>query len=134
MVHSFPKGTRPLVDPLRGNIPLAGVHFRALLAPVTVLLHGAKSWQLLAASRPAWARLSAAGRGLRPGTPPQAGPTRQPSCGPRAAGRANGQPPSAGPAGGHEGDGHGQWKRPFEFPILVRHKTPSSATIDIIGN
>src|SRR5262249_46266367 len=46
MVHSFPKGTRPLVDPLRGNIPLAGVHFRALLAPVIVLLHGAKSWQL----------------------------------------------------------------------------------------
>ena len=41
------KGIRPLLNPLRGNIPLVGVHFRALLAPVTVFLHGAKSWQLL---------------------------------------------------------------------------------------
>src|SRR4029453_2270108 len=43
----FSKGTFPLVNPLRGNIPLAGAHFRALLAPVTVLLYGAKTWQLL---------------------------------------------------------------------------------------
>src|SRR4029453_13812577 len=42
----FPKGTLPLIGPLRGNIPLAGVHFRALFAPVTGLLHRAKSWQL----------------------------------------------------------------------------------------
>jgi hypothetical protein len=47
MVHSFPKGPLPLVDPVRGNILLAGVHLRALVAPVTVLLHGAKSWLLL---------------------------------------------------------------------------------------
>src|SRR5437879_5584176 len=40
------KGTFPLVNPLRGNIPLVGVHFSALLAPVTVLLYGAKTWQL----------------------------------------------------------------------------------------
>src|SRR4030095_4852011 len=43
----FRKGTFPLVNPLRGNIPLAGAHFRALLARVTVLLYGAKPWQLL---------------------------------------------------------------------------------------
>jgi len=36
----------PLLGPLRGNIPLTGVHVRALLAPVTLLLHGAKTWQL----------------------------------------------------------------------------------------
>src|SRR4029450_9223549 len=42
----FSKGTFLLVSPLRGNIPLVGVHFSAFLAPVTVLLHGAKSWQL----------------------------------------------------------------------------------------
>jgi hypothetical protein len=41
------KGILPLLDPLRGNLPLAGVHFRALLASVTVLLHGAKAWQLM---------------------------------------------------------------------------------------
>ena len=41
------KGTFPLVNPLRGNIPLVGVHFSALLAPVTVLLYGAKTWQLV---------------------------------------------------------------------------------------
>jgi hypothetical protein len=34
------------MNPLRRNIPLVGVHFRALLAPVTVSLYGAKSWQL----------------------------------------------------------------------------------------
>ena len=32
--------------PLRGNIPLAGVHFRGLSAPKNVLLYGAKTWQL----------------------------------------------------------------------------------------
>ena len=47
MVHSFQQGDTVLsLTLLRGNIPLAGVHFRALFAPVTVLLHGAKSWQL----------------------------------------------------------------------------------------
>jgi hypothetical protein len=54
-----------------------------------------RAW-LLAASRPAWERLSAAGRGLLSATQPQAGPARQPSCGRRAAGRAHGQPPGAG--------------------------------------
>src|SRR4029450_11417177 len=49
----FSKGTFPLVNPLRGNIPLAGAHFRALLAPVTVLLYGAKPWQLVPLGRPA---------------------------------------------------------------------------------
>jgi hypothetical protein len=41
-------GSLPLIGPLRGNIPLTGVHFSALLAPVTVCLHGAKNWQLVA--------------------------------------------------------------------------------------
>ena len=54
-----------------------------------------RAW-LLAASRPAWERLRAAGRGLLSATQPQAGPARQPSCGRRAAGRAHGQPPGAG--------------------------------------
>ena len=49
-----------------------------------------------AASRPAWERLRAAGRGLLSATQPQAGPACQPSCGRRAAGRAHGQPPGAG--------------------------------------
>src|ERR1044071_338790 len=46
MVHSFPQGEFSSLNPMRGNIPLAGVHLRALLASVTVLLHGAKTWQL----------------------------------------------------------------------------------------
>src|SRR2546423_13676115 len=46
------KGTFPLVNPLRGNIPLVGVHFSALLAPVTVLLYGAKTWQLVVRGYP----------------------------------------------------------------------------------
>ena len=36
------------MSPMRGNIPLAGVHFRALSAPMRSPFHGAKSWQLLA--------------------------------------------------------------------------------------
>src|ERR1051325_7454229 len=48
MVHSFPQGEFSSLNPMRGNIPLAGVHLRALLASVTVLLHGAKTWQLRA--------------------------------------------------------------------------------------
>src|ERR1051325_9408841 len=47
MVHSFPQGEFSSLNPMRGKIPLAGVHLRALLASVTVLLHGAKTWQLL---------------------------------------------------------------------------------------
>ena len=35
------------MDPIERNIPLVRVHFRALLAPVTVLLRCAKSWQLV---------------------------------------------------------------------------------------
>jgi transposase len=46
MVHSLRKGIPPLLDPMRRNILLVGVRFRALLAPLTVLLHGAKNWQL----------------------------------------------------------------------------------------
>src|SRR5205823_4317704 len=48
------KGTLLLLEPLRGNIPLAGVHVRALLAPVIVLLHCAKSWQLAAFAVRSW--------------------------------------------------------------------------------
>src|SRR5256714_10978841 len=55
------KGTFPLVNPLRGNIPLVGVHFSALLAPVTVLLYGAKTWPAAETRRgPGW---------CNPGTP-----------------------------------------------------------------
>src|SRR5262249_26729863 len=69
MVHSFPKGTFPLVSPLRGNIPLAGVHFRALLAPVTVLLHGAKNWQLVREVVECGAPAKAQARPRQPGPP-----------------------------------------------------------------
>ena len=50
------------MSPLRGNIPLAGVHFSAFLAPVTVLLHGAKSW-LLSDVGLGWTRFKEVGPG-----------------------------------------------------------------------
>lgn len=34
------------MSPMRGNIPLAGVHFRALSAPMKSPFNCAKSWQL----------------------------------------------------------------------------------------
>ena len=34
------------MDPLRGNIPLIGVRFGALSAPLNTPLHSAQSWQL----------------------------------------------------------------------------------------
>src|SRR5215467_12251059 len=34
------------MSPVRENILLVGVHFRVFGAPVTILLHGAKSWLL----------------------------------------------------------------------------------------
>ncbi len=37
-----------IIDPMIGNIPLAGVRFRAFSAPMNVLLRGAKTWQLTA--------------------------------------------------------------------------------------
>src|SRR2546428_12892414 len=39
MAHSFQKGIWSIVLPLIGNIPLAGVRFRDLSAPLAVLLH-----------------------------------------------------------------------------------------------
>src|SRR5262249_2965430 len=42
---------------------LAGVHFRALLAPVTVRLHGAKSWQLRRWSVAGLSHIAHAGHG-----------------------------------------------------------------------
>jgi len=36
------------MSPVRENILLVGVHFRVFVAPVTILLHGAKSWLLCA--------------------------------------------------------------------------------------
>src|SRR4029450_12000845 len=86
----FSKGTFPLVNPLRGNIPLAGAHFRALLAPVTGLLYGAKIWQLrqCTCADPPQPRVAsgAASRGvlpLLPGsrqTPPPAPVTSEDLC------------------------------------------------------
>src|SRR5215510_9749315 len=65
------------------------------LAVIGVWITAQRAW-LLPAARPAWERLRAAGRGLRPVTQPQAGPAQQPTCSRRAAGRAHGQPPGAG--------------------------------------
>jgi len=41
------KGDCLILDPMRDNIPLAGVHFGALLVSMSVYLRGAKSWLLL---------------------------------------------------------------------------------------
>src|SRR5215470_112601 len=41
------------MSPVRENILLVGVHFRVFVAPVTILLHGAKSWLLAQQGVPA---------------------------------------------------------------------------------
>ena len=47
MAHSFrPRGLALILDPMRGNIPLARVWLAGAFTPMSVSLHGAKNWQL----------------------------------------------------------------------------------------
>src|SRR5215813_3453446 len=104
-----------------------------------------------AAARPAWARLRAAGRGLRLVSQPQACLGRQPSCSLRAAGRGHGQPlgaewgrcavargetgtpwastPAGGQLGGTRGtdgvSGQGRWNFLYSAPAGL-HQTKAA--------